>query len=274
MPNSRELSCGVHHSLVWIISLVLAGGIAFVAWRARALTASGAVAAAVVGAVALVAGWTWGIVLIGYFVSSTLLSRFRAADREARTGGLADKEGPRDAAQVLANGGVFTAAAAAHWASPNPLWQALGAGALAASAADTWATEIGTLARAAPRSILGWRPVPAGTSGGVTGQGTLACVGGAAFVSFLAWLVQWPAVAIAAALIGGIFGCLFDSVLGAALQARRWCAACSAATEQRVHRCGTVTQVTAGLRWLDNDGVNALSTVAGALFGTMVASYL
>lgn len=274
MRFSRELSCGVHHSLVWIIDLLLAGGVAFLAWRARALTASGALASAGVGTLALSAGWSWGAVLIGYFVSSTLLSRFRSTDRAARTGGLAEKEGSRDAAQVLANGGAFAAAATGYWASPNPQWQALGAAALAASAADTWATEIGTLARSVPRSILGWRQVPAGTSGGVTPEGTLAGICGAVFVSCLAWAVHWPPVAIVAALIGGVFGCLIDSLLGAAWQARRWCASCHAATEQRVHRCGTVTEVTAGVRWLDNDGVNAVSTVAGALLGTMVARYL
>jgi uncharacterized protein (TIGR00297 family) len=274
MRFSRELSCGVNHSLVWMIDLLLAGGVAFLAWRARALTLSGALASAGVGTMALLAGWSWGLVLIGYFVSSTLLSRFRAGDRAARTAGLAEKQGARDAAQVLANGGAFAAAATGYWASPNPHWQALGAAALAASAADTWATEIGTLARSVPRSILGWRPVPAGTSGGVTAEGTLAGVGGAVFVALLAWAVHWPPVVIIAALVGGVFGCVIDSLLGAALQARRWCASCGAATEQRVHRCGTVTGVTAGLRWLDNDGVNALSTVAGALLGTTIARYL
>jgi uncharacterized protein (TIGR00297 family) len=257
----------------WLIGLVLATAIALVAFRARALSASGAVAAVVTGTLAMAAGWSWGIVLIAYFVSAALLSRFHAADRESRTGGRIEKSGPRDAMQVLVNGGVFALVALGDRLSPDPLWQALGAGALGASAADTWATEIGTLARATPRSILDWRPVEVGTSGGVTAQGLVAGLAGAAFIALVTWAVRWPAISTGAALIGGILGCLLDSVLGASMQARRWCATCGTATEQRIHRCGSMTTVTGGLRWLGNDGVNAISTIGGALFGATGASY-
>lgn len=257
----------------WLVGFVLAAVIALLARGAHALSTSGAVAAILAGTVAAGAGWSWGIVLIGYFLSASLLTRFRAAERAARVSGRVDKEGPRDAMQVLANGGVFVLAAAGYWSSPDPLWQALAAGGLGASAADTWATEIGTLARATPRSILDWSPVAPGTSGGVTTQGLLAGVAGAVFVGLTAWLVRWPTVAVAGALVGGFVGCMLDSVVGASLQARRWCASCGTATEQRTHRCGTLTTVTGGLRWLDNDGVNALSTIGGALFGAASARY-
>jgi uncharacterized protein (TIGR00297 family) len=258
----------------WLIGLILAIAISVVAYRGRALSASGAAAAVVTGTFAMAAGWTWGIVLIAYFVSAVVLSRFRAADKESRTGGRIEKSGPRDAMQVLANGGVFALVALGYRLSPDPLWQALGAGALGASAADTWATEIGTLARATPRSILDWHPVEVGTSGGVTAQGFVSGIAGAAFIALVTWLVRWPAISMAAALIGGVVGCLLDSVLGASLQARRWCATCGTRTEQRIHRCGARTAVAGGVRWLDNDGVNTISTFAGALFGATGASYL
>jgi uncharacterized protein (TIGR00297 family) len=257
----------------WVVGLALGATVAYVAWLARALTTSGAVAAAVAGTVAVGAGWSWAVVLIAYFVTSTLLSRFRAAERTALVAGRIDKEGPRDAAQVLANGGVFVLAAAGYWASPDALWYSLGAAALAASAADTWATELGSLARATPRSILDGRRVAPGTSGGITAQGLAAAISGAAFAAATVWLVRWPTLAVIASLVGGVIGSLLDSLLGAALQVRRWCAACGCDTEQRTHRCGTATTVTGGLRWLDNDGVNALSTLGGALFGAASTRY-
>jgi uncharacterized protein (TIGR00297 family) len=206
-------------------------------------------------------------------VSASILSRFRAVEKESRTGGRLEKGGARDAVQVLANGGFFALAAIGHSVSPDPIWQALGAGALAASAADTWATEIGTLAQQAPRSILDWSPVAVGTSGGVTAIGFVGGMAGAVSIALVAWMVGWPRLAIAAALIGGVVGCLLDSAIGASLQARRWCPTCGAATERRRHSCGSLTTVTGGLRWLDNDGVNALSTVGGALFGATAANY-
>src|SRR5437867_3470457 len=103
-----------------------------------------------------------------------------------------------------------------------------------AAAADTWATEIGTLSRETPRSILDWRPVEPGTSGGITSQGLVAGICGAGFVALVALLVRWPPVAALAALVGGTIGCLLDSVIGASLQGRRWCATCETGTEQRI----------------------------------------
>jgi len=255
----------------WTTGAALGITIATIAWRLRALSGAGAVAAALLGTVAVAAGWSWAIVLLAYFVSSSALSRYRLAEKERRLDDLLDKGGRRDAAQVLANGAVFGVAAAAFAAAPSPTWQALGAGALAASAADTWATEIGTLARGAPRSIVTGRRVPVGTSGGITILGLVASVGGAAFVAGLALALGWPQGAAAGALSGGIAGSIGDSLLGATVQCRRHCPQCDVPTERRVHGCGTGTVITGGIRWLDNDGVNALSTATGALTAWLVS---
>ncbi len=260
------------HLPSWALGVPLAATIAAVAFRAGSLSASGALAALAAGALVMGAGWTWGVLLIAYFVASAALSAFRARDKQARTGGRLEKGGPRDATQVLANGGVFVAMAVGFWVNPHPLWQALGAGAIAASAADTWATELGTLSPAAPRSVLTWRPVSVGTSGGVTAVGFLAGAAGAAFVALLAAILGWPPGAVISAIVGGVLGCVIDSVIGAAWQARRRCPACGVETEARVHRCGAVTTRAGGAGWLDNDGVNALATLAGALFGAGVAT--
>lgn len=198
------------------------------------------------------------------------MSRFRAAEKEIRTRGEAEKGGARDAAQVSANGGVYAGAALLFSLTHSALWQIAGAAALAASAADTWATEIGTLAKAAPRSMLSGRVVPTGTSGGVTAQGFLGGLAGAAFVAIVVVLVHWPREAALSAVMGGVAGCVLDSFLGATLQARRWCSACRSSTERRVHRCGGRTELRGGLAWLDNDVVNAMSTLGGALLGGLV----
>jgi uncharacterized protein (TIGR00297 family) len=259
---------GIH---TWTIGIVLAAVIALTAWRLRWLTGSGAVAAWVAGTVAMGAGWDWGILLISYFLASTLLSRFHHAEKSVRAAGRLDKVGARDAAQVASNGGWFVLAALFYWASPHAVSQYIGAGALAASAADTWATEIGTLARSLPRSIVTGERVQPGTSGGVTRTGTIASVAGALFVAGIVVSLGWPRSAFWAALAGGVVGSLVDSLLGAIAQARFWCASCDVVTERRVHDCGSATTFRGGMRRLNNDGVNALATVAGAAVGLAVA---
>lgn len=258
----------------WMAGAALAAATALGARAAGSLNASGAAAATVVGTLAVAAGWDWGLVLLAYFVASSALSRIGRAERDRRTAGRIEKGGPRDAIQVGANGGLFAVAAAGFIATRAPAWQVVGAAALAASAADTWATEIGTLSRATPRSILTGRAVPPGTSGGVTALGLMAAFAGAAFVASVASLCGWERGAVNAAVLGGVAGSMIDSLLGASVQARQWCGTCRADTEQRIHRCGTRTDLRGGLRWLDNDGVNAASAIGGVLIGVLVAAWL
>jgi uncharacterized protein (TIGR00297 family) len=254
------------------VGVVLATLIALTARRVGALSPAGSAAAISVGAAAIAAGWSWGALLVLYFVSSIALTRFRASTKAARIGALVAKGGPRDAVQVLANGGSFALAAVLWLAFGWEGWRLFGAAALAAAASDTWATEVGTLGGSGPRSIVSWAPVPTGTSGGVSCPGVAAAVVGAGFVAVVALGLGWPRSTAIGAFAGGIAGSTIDSLLGATVQARRWCGRCKAPTERKTHACGATTRLIGGLSWLDNDAVNALSTAAGGLLGLLLSA--
>ena len=235
--------------------------------RIKGLSASGTLAAVAAGAACVAAGWTWVALLLVFYISSTLLSHYRREAKRSRTREVVEKSGDRDMWQVAANGGVFTVLALAFAFHPERAWYVSAAGALAASTADTWSTEIGMLARQAPRSIVSFREVPPGTSGGITFAGLLGGIAGALFIGMTALVLGWPRATLYAALIGGIGGSLIDSVLGATIQGRRWCATCNVQTEQHVHVCGTATQPAGGISWLGNDLVNFFCSLGGALLG-------
>lgn len=239
--------------------------VALVAWRARALTGSGAVAATVVGLLILWhTGWSGFAVLGAYFASSTLVGRLAVG---ARAGTADPADEIRNHRQVLANGGLAAVLAPAELLHAGlGFW--LVTVVLAASAADTWATGVGALSPRPPRDILRWRVVPPGTSGGVTWFGSSGGLAGAALVA-LAGAAAEPdgggRLYLAATGLGWL-GMLVDSAAGSAVQGRFHCPRCDRPTERRVHGCGSRTAHRRGWRWLDNDGVNALSTaVAGAL---------
>jgi uncharacterized protein (TIGR00297 family) len=236
----------------------------------RTLSTTGAVTAAVVGAIAIAAGWSWAVLLVSFFVSASALTRLGERRKAERVGAIVEKIGERDTGQVLANGGVFAAAALGHMLSPEPMWYALAVGALAASTADTWASEVGTLAGGEPISIMSGKHVPAGTSGGVTVVGTIAAIGGAVFIAAVATLAKWP-VPFAAITLGGIVGALADSMLGATLQTRRWCDVCARGTERLIHTCGAPTRAAGGLPGLNNDVVNAVCSGVGALVALLLS---
>jgi uncharacterized protein (TIGR00297 family) len=221
-------------------------------------------------------------VLLTFFVPSVALSR---VGRERKRTALADvdKTGARDAAQVLANGGVAAACAlGAHFAGKRFAGQRFAgarlgrsgfaiafAGAFAAAAADTWGTEIGTLVKQSPRSIVTFKPIATGLSGGVTAAGTLAEIAGALFVATAA--IALVPRAFWAVFAGGVAGALLDSVLGASVQTLAWCPACLRATERNPHLCGTPTRPVRGLSWFGNDAVNFTATAGGAFVAVLLA---
>jgi uncharacterized protein (TIGR00297 family) len=247
------------------VGLVAAVVIAGIARWTNALSTGGAIAAAVLGMAAIAAGWDWAALLVIYFVASTALSKLGAATKARRLTGVITKPGPRDAAQVLANGLPFLIGAIAAPVSSTPaFWMALAAGSLAASAADTWATEIGTWVGQRPRSIVTGRLLLIGESGGITVAGSAAAIAGAAFVGTLTVALEWPRTLLVPVIVGGIAGAVIDSVLGALLQGRSWCDACEQPTEMDIHVCGTRTRHVAGVRWLGNDSVNLMATITGA----------
>lgn len=252
------------------LGALVAATIAIAGHRVRALTTSGAIAGVVAGTVAVAAGWSWGFLLLGLFVTASILSKMGERQKTALLRPVVEKGGERDAWQVAANGAVYVSAAAAAILSPSPAWLAVGIGALAASTADTWSTELGTLGGGTPRLIVSGRRVPAGTSGGLTPTGTLGALAGALCAAGGAYLARWP-VPMAAVVAAGLAGAFGDSLLGATIQAKRWCDRCDSATERLVHSCGTPTRHFGGLKWLDNDGVNFVSTMIGGLVALLLS---
>ncbi len=253
------------------IGLVLAILVAFAARRAHSLSRDGAFSAASVGTVVFgLGGWQWAVLLLTFFVSSSMLTRAF----KSRKQGLSEKffkSGERDAGQVFGNGGLAAAFAALHAVFPEAPWPWLGfAAALAAVNADTWATELGVLSPAAPRLISDLRKrVEMGTSGGVSLWGTVAALSGAAVIGLLAaWLASpgdwslFPLVTFA-----GLLGSLFDSLLGATVQAMYYCPADQKETEKHpLHSCGRPTVHVRGWKWLDNDWVNFACGAGGVSF--------
>ncbi|MCS7219911.1 MAG: DUF92 domain-containing protein [Anaerolineae bacterium] len=259
------------------LGLLLSLVISLTGYRMEALSGSGAIGATLVGTLTVgLGGWLWGWLLVVFFVSSSLLSRFRLAEKTAIQTHFA-KGGRRDLGQVLANGGLGAALAAIAVLAPSELIFAAYLGTLAAVNADTWATELGVLSRQRPRLITTGRVVPAGTSGGVTALGFVAALAGGLLIGLAAW--TWAQVATLTgvplaheatwwplwAAVGGWIGALCDSLLGATVQATYWCDRCQKETERAVHHCGTPTRRLRGWIWLSNDGVNFLCSLTGGL---------
>lgn len=266
-----------------ILGLILSLIIAFLAYRRGSLSQSGAAGAVIVGTLIFgLGGWVWGVVLAVFFVSSSALSHFKEREKAAVAEKF-EKGHRRDIGQVFANGGLGALIAVLSALAPADFWFFLFVGVMATVTADTWATELGTLSKGAPRLITTGRVVEVGTSGGVSPLGTgVSFVGGlligltAALPAPVAGLLPWSA-ALPVALIGalsGAAGSLIDSLMGATVQQIYYCDTCRKETERKVHRCGTTTRPLRGWGWMNNDLVNLLSSLGGGGVAVVLAVIL
>lgn len=253
----------------FIPGFLFAALIGFLAYRAKALSLSGAWGATLTGGLIFgLGGIPWAVLLLTFFISSSVLSRLFSRSK-AGLGEKFSKGSQRDIGQVLANGGLGALLALLFAFFPHQDWLWISfAGTMAAVNADTWATELGVLSRRSPRLITSGRLVERGASGGVTLVGYLAALAGAVLIGlgavlFSPDLLAWKLMLVI--VLAGLAGSTFDSFLGATVQAIYYCPACQKETERHpLHRCGAQTSLTRGWSWLNNDLVNFFCSLAGA----------
>lgn len=234
--------------------------IALAAYRFKALTGSGVIAAVIVGTIILgFGGYVGAAVLLYFFITGSILTRLPG---KQQTG----EKQARNWVQVVSNGGPAALAVILVHAFPayRESWTLFFLGTLAAATADTWATEIGTRWGKQAYHILTFRPIASGLSGGVSLIGTLASVLGSLSVAVLAYLLLpgddflcglflVPIVPVVAA--AGVIGSILDSIIGATLQAKY-----RTADGRIVERPETGGERIQGLSFVTNDMTNVLST--------------
>ena len=264
-----------------LLGLIVALVLAIFAFKKQELTDGGTLAALFVGlTIFAFGGWTWLLLLILFFVSSNLLTRWQHPLKSEAYQEFA-KGGARDFWQVLANGALPALAAIANSVMPSPAWFAVFASFVAASTADTWATEVGVMSKN-PRLITTFKRVPSGTSGAVSQRGLLVAFAGALFIAIAGVLLNAFNNVISVGFLSdvlftqfvggkkfilivafaGFIGALVDSFLGASVQGIYYCDKCKKETEKTIHKCGCRTRRLKGFEKVDNDAVNFLSYLA------------
>jgi len=241
--------------------------IAYTSYRLKALTVSGAIAAAILGTVIFgLGGLGHTAVLLGFFLSSSLLSKLYKDGKRSINEKYA-KGSRRDAWQVLANGGVagFCVILGAIYPDNQLFWLMFSAS-LAAANADTWATELGIFSKSPPCLITNCKSVERGTSGGITFIGSLSALAGAAIIAGIASFFVPGTLIFVWITLAGFFGSLVDSWVGASIQGVYYCRNCKKETEKHpIHSCGNGTILLRGKHWINNDWVNTFCTLSASL---------
>uniref|UniRef100_A0A8P0NYS8 Transmembrane protein 19 n=1 Tax=Canis lupus familiaris TaxID=9615 RepID=A0A8P0NYS8_CANLF len=227
----------------WLFSVVVPVLIVSNGFKKKSLDHSGALGGLVVGFILTIANFSFFTSLLMFFLSSSKLTKWKGEIKK-RLDSEYKEGGQRNWVQVFCNGAVPTELALLYMIENGPgeipidfskqytaSWMCLSLlAALACSAGDTWASEVGpVLSKSPPRLITTWEKVPVGTNGGVTVVGLVSSLLGGTFVGityFLTQLVfvndldisapQWPIIAFGG--LAGLLGSVVDSYLGATMQ--------------------------------------------------------
>jgi uncharacterized protein (TIGR00297 family) len=238
----RAATLGIRFPAFVLETFALSAGFAFVVRSLRAATLGGAVCGGLI--CLLMTFWTgiWtasvvrsGLVPLVLLFLLTFLATRVGRQRKAMAG-LAEGRRGRNAAQVIANLSM-----AAICVSPWTAWvlgretswmltggaiwmmKTMALAALVEATADTVSSEIGQAFGGRPVMITTMRRVEAGADGAVTLLGSCAGIAGGAAVALAGgWAMRLHAAAVMIALVAGICGLFFDSLVGATLERRGW----------------------------------------------------
>ncbi|CAM9204123.1 unnamed protein product [Ectocarpus sp. 12 AP-2014] len=212
--------------------------------RGSILTSAGTFSAYVLGLVlwSTLGGWGWGTAVL-YLMAGSAVTKLKMEKKESLgiAEGRGGARGPENVWGSAATGAMCAVASLVwpQWSGPLRIGYVAS---LATKLSDTFASEIGKAYGKHTFLITTFKPVPAGTEGAVSLEGTLAGVVGSVIISgFAAAAGVVTAKALPACLIAAFVATNFESVLGATTQGK--------------------------VPWLTNEVVNFVNTVVGAAVG-------
>lgn len=191
-------------------------------------------------------GWSGYVVIVSYLIIGSGVTRIGKDIKEAK--GIAEKrDGARGPENLWGSAATGALCAIGQAIAPHPLWTLAYVASLSTKLADTTASEIGKAYGKSTFLITTLRPVPAGTEGAVSLEGTIAGIFGALAISL---------IGLAVGLLDNAWGLLFcaiaafvatniESLIGATLQGR--------------------------YDWLTNEVVNGINTAIGAAIAVLIA---
>lgn len=288
-----------------VIAVTFNSLLALGAYYKKSLTLDGAVTAVIVGSSIWLLGGFQGFCLMGiFFVSSSLLSKFKTGEREALgLDKLHDKSDVRDYTQVLANSLAPLIFLIIMKISGSTFWYLGFVCAFCAANADTWASEIGVLSKTKPKYLIKGTEVKPGLSGGVTILGLIASFLGSSLIAFsylgmniLAGFSNYFSplsllkgvgqqnsmlliMASALLIIGGFLGSLLDSLMGELLQVKYQSknplvGITERAVDQNLNNIAEKNIKLKGISWMDNNAVNFISVLMASSIISIIYGWL
>lgn len=246
-----------------ILAYTFSGLTSLYAFKKRSVTVSGLMSMLVISSYFIGNNGIGALsILFAMFATATLLTKFKHEYKAQLTDKVLKKHGPRDAIQALCNLGIALLCFILYTYTHNAVFQLALVCSVAASNADSWASEIGILSKQHPVLLTNFKTCKPGISGGITLLGTLAGISGSIFIALISVALK-PMLSLELSTIhlfsivsiAGISGLFVDSILGATLQI-----VYKDAQEQETENVLWGTTKSRGIPGFNNDWVNFTST--------------
>lgn len=253
--------------LVITLLTIICLGFAYASLKFKLLTRGGVVASILTGLTLLYCGGIPILTpLLFFFLSGSFLPRLLPPQHQS------DKKSgkARDAAQVIANGSVYTTIALLHALYPQPYYPVLMAIALSTATSDTWASDIGLGIPSATINISNFRRISPGVSGGISLTGTIGGLAGALSIALIYYfIIQQNLLHTIYITAAGFAGMIIDSLLGSKLQAKYFNPETKHWSDQPNHH----HFYHSGIKSITNDHINFYSQIIICLIAFVFLNY-
>jgi len=274
------ITIGASATNILLLAIILNLIVAFAAYKKRALDIGGTLTAIIIGILMfMTAGLLAWSMLMLFFISSSIITSIKK-NHKAKLSSEYEKT-RRSYKQVLATGLIPTLLSIIYFFTKSDVFLLTTIAAIAINCADTWASEIGILNKGKTISIINFKTVKKGESGGISTLGTTMSLAGAALIAITFILIQalssnasqsFIIIGLIGITVTGFIGCMIDSLLGATVQARHIDSKTNKITEAR-KTDGTLNKKISGIKLVSNNAVNLLSNVIGSSIGLLFFLY-
>lgn len=208
-----------------LVVLVLCIVLSALSYYFGLLTKSGSIASFFVGlAIGVLGAPSWLVLLILFALLGFIVTKFKIGLKQ-ELGVQEGKKGERTYRNVIANSLVPLLAAIGAFVLGDEYYTLMAVAYIASisvAAADTVASEVGSLSPKVYMITTG-KKVKAGIDGGISVEGTIACIAGGIVAAYMGCsLILSELWGITFLILGaiGIIGCMIDSLIGATLERR------------------------------------------------------
>ena len=256
----------------FIIGLGLSLIIAYIAYTKESLNFSGFLGAVIFGTMLYFFGTfiVWSALIV-FFISSSILTKLHEKTDKNYSQGRGIKS-------VISNALIATICSILYYFIQEPLYLVASIASIAASNADTWASEIGILSKGKTYYITNFKIAPKGVSGAISLLGILSSLLGALFISITFVLLYRMVTPLTInnmlsygfiVTLSGFLGCQIDSLLGALVQAKYKNIQTGMIAESKELPDESIVLIS-GFSFITNDVVNLLSSLGGSLIAIIL----